>query len=843
MRRSRILLALALLLLIVAAAAAGVGLYAWRRALPQIEGTLHAPGLAAPVEIVRDRWGVPHIFAASDADAYYALGWVMVQDRLFQLDLLRHAAQGRLAELFGRDALPLDRLFRTLDLPGSGRRMYAGVRPEVRAAGGAFTAGMNASLAELGTRLPPEYVLLRTVPDPFQPDDFAAVVGYLTWRLNPGWRMDPLYERIVAKVGPRLAAELFPQAAQEPLRTAGRSPDDPRNRDDPRSPIAPGGAEARRSPDTPRSPNAPGGTDGPRGPLPQPDRFRLSPAAQALLDALPQFTASNSWALAPARSASGHALLASDPHLGLGLPSTWYEAHLRTPQSEVIGAFLPGLPFAIIGHTRAIAWGLVNLDLDAGDFFLERLDAAHPGQVLFRGGWVALQERHELIHSKGGDTEALLVRSTPHGPLVNDVQPGAAQALSYRWVYAAAQDANEINGFYDLNRARDWAGFRAALSQFGAVAQSVTYADRRGHIGLQVSGRIPLRAGRRDGLGFREGWTGRDEWEGFLPFERNPSELDPASGTIAVANNPPAQEGEVYLSGYFEPQDRITRIRALLARKERHSIEDLERMQRDEVFVSGRVLAPQVIAAFASAPAAPGKSAAPPGAVRAALEALQGWDGAMTLESRAATVFAVFYKHLFHEIFADELGEELLAELRSQGGNASAVMIHAALQPGHASWLDRRATPALEDRAAIFRAAFSAAEAELVERLGEDPSRWQWGTLHQIEFAHPLGRVRALAPLFNVGPLPVPGHAQTIDKGQFHDGDFRVYLGPSLRQITDLGDPAHAWAILPGGQSGLPASPHYADLIPLWREGRYHPLLLERDELERLAEGRLVLTP
>ena len=293
-----------------------------------------------------------------------------------------------------------------------------------------------------------------------------------------------------------------------------------------------------------------------------------------------------------------------------------------------------------------------------------------------------------------------------------------------------------------------------------------------------------------------------------------------------------------YALGWAMVQDRLFQMDVV-----RHSAEDLERMQRDVVFVSGRVLAPQVIAAFARAPGLPASSGVPAGAVRAALEALQGWDGAMSMESRAAAVFAVFYKHLFREIFADELGDELLAELRLTGGNASAVMIHAALQPGREAWLDRRDTPAVEDRAAIFRAALGAAVTELVQRLGEDSGRWQWGALHQIEFGHPLGRVRALAPLFNEGPLALPGHAQTIAKGQFHDGDFRVYLGPSMRQITDLGDPAHAWAILPGGQSGLPASPHYADLIALWRDGRTHPLLMERDELERLAEGRLVLTP
>jgi penicillin amidase len=793
---------LALLTVLVLAVAVGAGVYVWRRALPQVNGSVRAPGLEQPVEIVRDRWGVPHIFAVSDADAYYALGWAMVQDRLFQMDVIRHVAQGRLAELLGRPALEIDTLFRTLDLAGHGRRMFEGTRPEVRAGLQAFTAGANASLAALGRSLPPEYTALRSEPAPFRPDDFMSVVGFMAWGLNPAWKLEPLYERIVAAVGPRRAAELFPQRALGlPRPTAQEAP--------------------------------------PREPLPaallRPQRFRLSPAQEALLAALPSLRASNTWALAPFRSATGHALLANDPHLGHGLPGTWYEAHLRTREHEVIGAFLPGLPFAAIGHNRRIAWGFSNWNLDGGDFFLERLDAAHPGQVLVQGRWVPLGERRETIRVKGEAPVELLVRSTPHGPLVHDLLPGQEQALSYRWVYAAAEDANELNGFYDLNRAGDWSGFRAALSQFGAAAQRVAYADARGHIGLQAGGRVPLRGGQRDGLRYRAGWTGTEEWEGFLPFARNPSQVDPGSGYVAAANDPPRDAFPIYLSAFYEPEDRIARIRELLARKERHSVEDLQRIQRDTVFASARVLAPQVVAAFAQAP--------PPEApVRAAVEALRGWDGDMTLESRGAAVFAAFYKHLFHEIFADELGEELLDDLRGRT-NQSAVMINAVLRGGLDHWLDRQDTAGVEDRAVIFRSALRKATAELVVKLGEEAGGWQWGKLHRIVFRHTLGHSFLLAPLLNEGPFSLPGHAQTVNKGQFQDASYAVYLGPSLRQITDLGDPAHGGSVLPTGQSGIPASPHYADQFPLWRDGRLHPLLMEREEIDRLAEGRLVLQP
>jgi penicillin amidase len=566
---------------------------------------------------------------------------------------------------------------------------------------------------------------------------------------------------------------------------------------------------------------------------------RLSAANAALLAGLPGLSGSNSWVLAPDRSATGNALLANDPHLGHGLPGIWYEAHLRTPQHEVIGVFIPGVPLAIVGHNRHIAWGLVNLQLDAGDFFLERLHPQRPGQVAYRGGWVPLAERTETIHVKGGQPVTLTVRSTPHGPLVHDLLEGQEQALSYRWSYAVASDANEINGFYDLNRARDWAGFRAAVSQFGAVAQTATYADRAGHIGMQATGRIPNRKGRKDGLGYRVGWTGAEEWDGFLPFEANPSERDPGRGYVAVANHPLQRPPPYYLSGYYEPEDRIARIRELIARKERHSVEDLARMQNDALFVTGRALAPEIVAAFDAAPT--GEPA-----LRAAVEALRRWDGTMAMDSRGAAVFAVFYRHLFPEVFGDELDAATLEGMRTLN-NHSAVALHAVLKgapaDGGARWLDRQDTPAVEDRAAIFRAALAKAAAELAQRLGSDPAAWRWGDLHQIELQHPLGRVRALAPLFNVGPAPMPGHAQTVNKTQFTDADYRVYQGPSMRQLTDLGDIARAQSVLPAGQSGIPASPHYADQFPLWRNGQYHPLLMDREDLAPLTVGRLVLQP
>jgi len=352
MSRLRLLLAAFLIL------ATGAGLFLLhltRRALPQLRGELAGPGLSQPVEIVRDPWGVPHIFAQEEEDAWYALGYVHAQDRLFQLDLNRHASQGRLAEMFGEPAVEVDRLFRTVDLHGPGRRMLAEARPEVRRGAEAYMRGLSAAVAALNGRLPPEFVLLGHDFEPVEVDDFVGLVGYLGWKLNISWDFDPLYERLVAKVGPERAAELFPY-------NDGGTPSV--------HPASAGQDLTRVSEVRP----LPGPAD--LGGL---SLLRLPPRAQELLQRLPRFYASNNWVVAPHRSASGNAILANDPHLSHGLPQIWYEAHLQAPGLDVTGVTLPGLPFVLIGHNRHITWGLTNVMQDAADFFLERLDPERPG--------------------------------------------------------------------------------------------------------------------------------------------------------------------------------------------------------------------------------------------------------------------------------------------------------------------------------------------------------------------------------------------------------------------------------------------------------------------------------
>jgi penicillin amidase len=796
MRVLKTALVATLLVAVVAVAWAG---WVARRALPPRSGTFHLRGLVGRVEVVRDRWGVPHVFADSDEDAYFGLGWAAAQDRLFQMELNRRLAQGRLAEIFGPRALKTDRLFRTMDFSGTARRMLARARPEALRAAEAYARGVNAWVSELRGRLPPEFALLRMGFEPARADDFAGILGFMAWNLNLSWDFDPLFERLVQKVGEERALELFPY-------DFGGSPS-----------VYPGAEQ---------------GVGGLKLSL-----LDASAEDRDLVAFGPSLSGSNNWVVGPSRSASGQPILCNDPHLSHSLPGIWYEAHLKTPTLDVAGVTIPGFPLVVIGHNRDIAWGMTNLMLDGGDFFIETVEPGEPGRVMSVGEWVPIRTRTEIIKVRGAPDVSISVRITPHGPIVSDFVPNEKRALAFQWNYSMATDGGEIDALYALDRARNWGEFRSAARGFGAVAQNIAYADRKGHIGLQAVGAIPRFRGRRDGLRFRAGSDGSEDWDGFVPFEEHPFAFDPPRGWLASANNPtvPAP-APYYISSQWEPVDRYTRIRELLEAKTKLSVEDMQKIQQDTVVVSAREIAPLVVAAVDSGPE-------PTAAVAAAAALFRGWDGDMRADSPAAALFAVFYRRLFYAIFADELGIDLARAYRSKA-NVSAIMMRAVLAGGHDRWFDRVDTPGVETRDDILRATLDKSVREIRDALEDDPQGWRWGRLHTLEFQHPLGRAsRLLGFYFDRGPFPVPGHNQTVDKMEFEEQSFKVVHGPSMRQIADLSSLERTLAVLPGGESGIPSSAHYADLMPLWLKGEYHPLLMERSAIEAASEGRQVLEP
>lgn len=789
----RILIVCGMVLLIAAAGAAGLAWHLHRRALPHYSGTVTINGPRASVEILRDRWGTPHIFAESLEDAAYGAGWAVAQDRLFHIELLRRLSQGRLAEAVGAAALDVDKLHRALDLHGEGKRMFQRASPRVRAMAESYAAGVNAYAATLGGNLPVEFALLRIGFRPLAADDLAGVLPYMAFSLMDTWRMEPVYESLAEKLGPERFARLLPDAAGGPM------------------PAYPTSASLA------------------------PDLVKAGIAAAERLGLAAGGGGSNNWAVAAGKSASGHAMLANDPHLELALPAVWYTLHLVTPELEVAGVTIPGFPIVTIGHNRDIAWGLTNLMADSGDFFVERINPDNPRQVMYRGQWVELMEREETIAVKGQAPVKFTVRITPHGPLVHELMKGQTESLSLRWTVNAASDAAELDGFLAINMARNWQEFRAGVARMGGVAQNFAYADRHGNIGVQAGGRIPVRQGVATGHRYRKGWDGSEEWSGFVPFDRMPRSYNPPQGWLATANTAPfGRPAPFYLATYYEPRDRWLRIAEVLQGKDKLTVTDLQALQNDHVWFRARELAGKIRDAFRGHPPADPTE-------RKVLKLFDRWNGEMETDSVAAAVFASFFPALFQEIFADEMGVELVKEVQAVR-NLQATLLQTVLEGG-LTWLDRVDTPQREDWADVIRPAFSRAVAELKAQLGSDPASWTWGRLHTFEATHPLGRVRWLAPYFNRGPTPVPGSPMTVGKMQYPHGTFKMNHGASMRQITDFADLNAALVVLPGGQSGIPASHHYADGLALWLAGRYHPLPMDRTVIEQHLQGRLLLQP
>lgn len=801
-----------------AAALAGVGaVAALRRPLPRVSGRAPLPGLEANATVLRDRWGVPHIYARSDSDLFAALGYVHAQDRLWQMELNRRTGHGQLAEILGPIALSSDIFVRTLGFSRVARREVELLDDEVRTIVEAYCRGVNACVAASRGRLPLEFSILGFQPRPWEPADILVWPKVMGLNLSGNWMSELLNARIVAALGPERAAALAP-----------RYPDD-------------------------GPPTVPAGTVYPIDI--GAEALRLASEAAPFTGQSGTAQGSNAWVVSGARSASGKPLLADDPHLGLGLPGIWYEAHLVGGSFEVTGVTMPGTCGVIIGHNARIAWGVTNAMTDNQDLYLERFHPDDPLRYAFRGEWLRAELVREEIAIKGQrEPTAIEVRVTRHGPVIDDAA-GAIHAragqgnglahtsLALRWT-ALDPNPSLSRAVLRLNRARDYDEFRAALTDWDCPPQNFVYADVDGHIAYTLAGRLPIRA-RGDGQLPVPGWDGEYEWIGFIPPAALPASLDPPSGAAVTANNRIAAADYPFhhaLHGEWLNPYRSQRISELLDASPTHDQRSFARIQLDLRSLPGLALA----AAVADLePAEPLE--------RRARDLLVAWDGELGPDSVAGTIYDALRHHLLREAYA-ELGDMLAL---SAGLGAFGAL------PGN-SYLDR-ALPTVLARIAsaprpgrldpwlgvgrgwdeLLGLALSRAVAELRQRFGSDPARWTYGRVHSLTLRHPLGSVAALAPIFNRGPWPTGGDLDTVNQHYVPRDTAAgpLYNAPSYRQIVDLSDWDASRVILPAGQSGHPASRHYSDMAEAWRSGGYHPMLWSRASVERHTVSTLTFEP
>ncbi|WP_216324588.1 penicillin acylase family protein [Deinococcus aestuarii] len=758
-------------LLVLGAALAAV---LWVRATsaPRVQGTVSLPGLSGPVTVTRDRWGVPHIRAVSDADAMFALGFVHWQDRAWQMDFQRRVAQGRLAEVLGEAALPQDRFLRTWGFQRAAQGILPALSEESRRLVRAYTAGVNAGRSQ--GKLAPEFRVLGYTPGPWTDVDSVSWSKLMAYDLGGNQDDELLGTRVRRRLGGRGLNEVlppYPQGAPTVL-----------SRDE----LGAGGPAAAGVES--RAPVLPDATL-------EALRTHLAAARSLGMERVPG-KGSNNWVVAGSRTASGRPILADDPHLALTSPMLWYLADVRGDRLRAIGATIPGLPGVVIGRNERVAWGVTNVNPDVQDLYVEPENAR-------------LTERVEVIRVKGGPDVRLTVRESEHGPIVSDVGAGeAGPRVALKWTALQPGDTT-FDAFFGLNYARNWQDFVTALERYVAPSQSFVYADVDGNTGYYAPGRIPVRRGWDGSLPVPG--DGTREWQGYIPFGQLPHTYNPADGLVVTANNKVVPEGYPFNLGnirnWAEPY-RAERITSLLTAKPTGlSLDDVRRVQLDTVSLVWRDLKPFLLATR------PGDDLS-----RQALARLRGWDGNETTDSVEATIFEAWLAQL-QAMGQDELGD---------GTRVSSLAVLNQLRTD--GELCRFETDGRQDCASELQDSLSRAVADLSARLGPDLNGWTYGRVHTVASNHrAFGGVRALAWLFNHS-TPTPGGTNTVNVARPDPETLRQTHGPSYRHIIDLSDMNRSLYVGSLGQSGHPLGDHVSDQQALWAAGEYLPMSTdERD--------------
>lgn len=757
---------------LLASAAAVVWHRLARRPLPQVKGRIEIPELRGSVRVRRDRWGVPHIDADDRDDLYFAQGFCHGQDRLWQMSFYRRVAEGRVAEFAGEEGLPVDRLMRTLGLHRIARREAEALEGSVREELERFCEGVNASAAAARAK-PLEMQLLHLEWEPWRPVDILALGKLLAFGLATNWERELLRADMVRNLGPELTARL-----------------------DPTYPI-----------DNPIVTQEAWTGDG-LAVIGQIDALRRS------LGLAVEASGSNNWAVSGQRSVTGSPLVAGDPHLPPSMPGIWYQVELRHGERFCRGASLPGLPSVYMGQGNDGCWTVTNVMADVQDLFVERIEG---DRYLFEGEWRPLEVVQEEIAIKGRNPELLEVRTTHHGPIVNEalgVDEGEPLALAWQALREPTAFAT-LDGMLDVTCAKDLFEHFASHT---SPPSNIIGADRGGSIGYKLIGRLPIRRGGCPDLP-KPGWTGEFEWEGTVPYEELPEVIDPPSGYLVTANNRivgddyPHHITSEWLDGF-----RAKRIEELIEATEKHDLESFEAIQSDHYSIPGMEATRRLRRLHPSGQRE-----------RSAIERLRSWDGKLDPDTIAGTIYQAFLLRLAREVTRCAIGDRDLCE-RYLDRNDNGFTAHSTSPwRWHSHLMDLWAEG---DEELIGRPwdelvleALAGALDDLGDRFGPDPEGWRWGHVHELKFPHPLGDANPLFDRLLNRRLRAGGAQETVSQIAYDPNDpYNAVWAPSWRMIADPADPDRSrWQAFTG-QSGHPASPHYDDLQVDWLQGRTQPM-------------------
>jgi penicillin amidase len=782
-----------LLVLIVA----GVICWWWLKSfVPAYSGNEKLPGLKQKVEVYFDKFGVPHIYAQSESDAYHALGFIVARDRMFQFEMIRRMAAGRLAEIIGQPMLKSDKFFRTLGLAQHADQSAAEFErtapAQLKSTVKAYLDGVNAFIEQ--GKAPFEFAVIGIEPEKIQLRDIFLITSYMAFGFAEGFRIDPMLESLYRTVGNAYMNELelgWPQGAKTIPVTGGKS-------------II--GAQ-------------------------------FSNEVTAMLSAFPvaPWHGSNAWVISAAKTKAKAPILCNDTHMGYSQPSIWYEAHIEYPGFSHYGNYIAGIPFALAGHNSSCGVGLTMLENDDTDFFIEKVEN---GKVLYKGNWTAIQSRNEEIQIKDRNPATIEVRQTPHGPLIQDVFekfPLYQVPVSVSWTYLKFP-TKALEALYGFNKAKSIDDARISASLIHAPGLSIVYGDKAGHIAWWAAAKLVKRPEGQFSKRFLDGSTGSDEPLGYFSFDENPKSEDPASGFVYSANNQPDSCAVGLYTGYYVPEDRALSIEKRLAEKNDWDIESSKKLitlgKSDVYAETGRMLLD--ILKQLNSDALSTEQA----------NRLSSWEGEHSLESVGPVIYYRWIYNILFEAMADEMGT---ANFKSfMNTHAMKTAYPTFLKSSENIWWENPLTREKEIRAVIVNKAWKKTIDDLNALLGKDVSAWRWSSLHTLEHEHPLGKQKPFDWLMNVGPEPVPGGNEVINNTGFNidsTGRYKVTFGPSMRRIVDFSDLATSYSVLPTGQSGYFMAPHYSDQFKLFNSNTFRPQLMDKNQIKSQAKAPLFLEP
>ena len=771
---------------------------------PVRDGKLALANLSAPVSVRYDERGVPHLNAENELDLYRALGYVHAQDRLFQMEMLRRLARGELSEVLGEKLVETDRLFRTLRIRDRAAS-YVAEQDQQSASWLALQAYLDGINQYQDSRPAPlEFDILGIPKRPFSAEDSFSVAGYIAYSFAAAFRTEPILTYVRDQLGADYLKVFDLDWHAQGVTAASQQT----------SPLA---ASDWR------------------------DLNQLARISQQALQSagLPQYEGSNAWVISGSRTQSGKPLLAGDPHISFAEPSVWYEAQLTAPGFELYGHHQALTPFAMLGHNQLMGWSITMFQNDDLDLIAEKVNPDNPQQVWYQGQWVDLQSSQVLIQVKDAEPVKLTLRSSPHGPIINDAlgENLAASKTPIAMWWAFLETPNPIlDGFYDLNRALDAKSAAKAVEQIQAPGLNILWASTSGDIAWWAAALLPIRPAGVNPAFILNGSTAQADKLGFYPFRDNPQELNPGRGYIMSANHQPVPASGIQIPGYYNLPDRAQRLTKLLEDPAvKWDLQNSQAVQLDTASAYPQRIIQPLLGDL--------QAAAADNQERALVDLLASWDGDHQLDSVAATLFNQLVYELALNSMQDELGDEFFNNLLTTRILDQALPRLAA--DANSPWWDQRNTAEPENRADTVKRAWQQGLQHLRKTLGEDSSEWQWGQAHTLTHKHPLAQQEPLDRLFNVGPFDVPGGHETPNNLSARVGSapWQVMYGPSTRRLIDFAEPEHALGINPVGQSGVLFDRHYKDQAETYVLGGYVPEHFSAQDVQANTRSTLTFTP